>query len=314
MMGFAQGIDICYGSTKNDRNVVFFQDGTYRDYRIGGIIEEIARDEVVSMLTDGVKEIVDLITIDTETDPIEKCHSQICESFEKLSAPTAGAICQSSFYEAFLHESIQPKKGTNSKNGVFAKECFDYYLDQFSTFAGFVEAIALRNSGCCDEDVHEIVELFERWAEGYGEDFPGYKDVFQKDDVVTIGAHRVMDWLPLLLLEYSRIKKHGKGIKFCENCGRIFVPQNRSDTIYCDNPSPQNPKRSCREIGAQMRRKKKRNIDDIEREHHNKICKLHNMVRRAKNRGDRTDLIAYYREKIDAEMLKYEGMKARNSK
>lgn len=40
-------------------------------------------------------------------------------------------------------------------------------------------------------------------------------------------------------------------IKRCKNCGRFFTPLNRSDEIYCNNPSPQDPGRSCKEYGTQ---------------------------------------------------------------
>ena len=42
-------------------------------------------------------------------------------------------------------------------------------------------------------------------------------------------------------------------IKKCANCGRLFVPRNRSDTIYCDYPSPQDPKKTCKKYGAEKK-------------------------------------------------------------
>jgi hypothetical protein len=43
----------------------------------------------------------------------------------------------------------------------------------------------------------------------------------------------------------------GYTIKKCSNCGKYFVPFNRSDTIYCDRPSPQDSNRTCKEYGAE---------------------------------------------------------------
>ncbi|NLB80496.1 MAG: hypothetical protein GX800_02515, partial [Clostridiaceae bacterium] len=40
-------------------------------------------------------------------------------------------------------------------------------------------------------------------------------------------------------------------IKKCGNCGKYFIPYNRADTIYCDNISPQDDKRTCKEYGSQ---------------------------------------------------------------
>ncbi|MDD3199349.1 MAG: DUF6076 domain-containing protein [Eubacteriales bacterium] len=40
-------------------------------------------------------------------------------------------------------------------------------------------------------------------------------------------------------------------IKKCANCGKWFVPLGRSDTLYCDRPSPQDSNRSCKEYGTE---------------------------------------------------------------
>lgn len=39
-------------------------------------------------------------------------------------------------------------------------------------------------------------------------------------------------------------------LKICANCGKYFYPENRSDTIYCNNISPQDEKKTCKEYGA----------------------------------------------------------------
>lgn len=35
----------------------------------------------------------------------------------------------------------------------------------------------------------------------------------------------------------------------CANCGKMFIPRSRSDEIYCDNPSPKNPAKTCKQYG-----------------------------------------------------------------
>ena len=60
-----------------------------------------------------------------------------------------------------------------------------------------------------------------------------------------------------------------KGVEFvkCANCGRYFVPDGRSDQIYCNYPSPQNKEKTCREIGAQITRANKEKNDVVTREY-----------------------------------------------
>lgn len=40
-------------------------------------------------------------------------------------------------------------------------------------------------------------------------------------------------------------------VKKCSLCGKYFVPLNRSDTLYCDRPSPNDPCKSCKEYASQ---------------------------------------------------------------
>jgi hypothetical protein len=49
---------------------------------------------------------------------------------------------------------------------------------------------------------------------------------------------------------YKAIENYRTGcnivkVKRCQNCGRYFIVTGRSDTVYCDYPSPQNPKYNC---------------------------------------------------------------------
>ena len=52
------------------------------------------------------------------------------------------------------------------------------------------------------------------------------------------------------LLELLRIKNSRECI--CKNCGKTFTEYSRIDKCYCDNPSPQNPKYTCAEIGPKL--------------------------------------------------------------
>ena len=54
----------------------------------------------------------------------------------------------------------------------------------------------------------------------------------------------------VLAASLLEITRSGKIIRKCQNCGRYFVPENRSDTLYCDNPSPLDSTRTCKEYGS----------------------------------------------------------------
>ena len=39
-------------------------------------------------------------------------------------------------------------------------------------------------------------------------------------------------------------------ISKCKNCGKYFVPEKRSDTLYCDRAAPQDGSKTCKQYGA----------------------------------------------------------------
>lgn len=79
----------------------------------------------------------------------------------------------------------------------------------------------------------------------------------------TIGSS-----LSLLLFELAHIldenDKNDNVVKIqkCKNCGNYFVINGRSDSKYCDYPSPQNRNKSCKEIGAQIAMSEKLKNDE----------------------------------------------------
>jgi hypothetical protein len=55
----------------------------------------------------------------------------------------------------------------------------------------------------------------------------------------------------MLAFEMCNIMNQETVIKKCANCGNWFVPFNRSDEIYCDNPAPQDKSKTCKKYGAE---------------------------------------------------------------
>ena len=51
-----------------------------------------------------------------------------------------------------------------------------------------------------------------------------------------------------ILFEVHNLINSGDTIKLCKNCGKLFVPL-RSDALYCDNISPQDNQKTCKEYG-----------------------------------------------------------------
>ena len=73
--------------------------------------------------------------------------------------------------------------------------------------------------------------------------------------------------MSLLTFEFAHWLDKGVSFVKCANCGRYFVPDGRSDQIYCTYPSPQNKEKTCREVGAQVTRANKEKTDVVTREY-----------------------------------------------
>lgn len=83
--------------------------------------------------------------------------------------------------------------------------------------------------------------------------------------------------MSLLAFEAAHcMDSHARFVK-CANCNEYFVNEGRSDAIYCNNPSPQNPEKTCREIGAQVTRANKEK-NDVATKEYRKVYMKYKMI------------------------------------
>ncbi|NLB35885.1 MAG: hypothetical protein GX824_01030 [Clostridiales bacterium] len=82
---------------------------------------------------------------------------------------------------------------------------------------------------------------------------------------------------------FKALLQNSHFVKKCENCGKYFVPYNRSDTIYCDRKSPQDPERTCKEYGTQRLWYDKMQGDEALKLYRNVYSAKRMMVRRNPN-------------------------------
>lgn len=67
----------------------------------------------------------------------------------------------------------------------------------------------------------------------------------------------------IIVCSILELARQGKTVKKCQNCGKYFIPTKRSDTLYCDNPSPMAPEMTCKEYGARRLWYEKQKEDDL---------------------------------------------------
>lgn len=75
-----------------------------------------------------------------------------------------------------------------------------------------------------------------------------HTEIKQRYIYKNITTPRFSQIAAISLMELARA---GKVIRKCKNCGQYFIPENRSDTLYCNNPSPADPTKTCKEYGSQ---------------------------------------------------------------
>ena len=90
--------------------------------------------------------------------------------------------------------------------------------------------------------------------------------VLGKEFPNLIGAEA--DLFALVMLRYELVQTlvMGIGFKRCENCGMLFVPSGRSDTLYCDFRA-KGETQPCNKIGANRKAKEKVAKDPVLQEH-----------------------------------------------
>lgn len=73
--------------------------------------------------------------------------------------------------------------------------------------------------------------------------------------------------ISLLLFEMAHSINTETKIVKCKNCGHYFVPEGRSDSLYCSFPLHDNKEKTCKDVGAQITRANKEKTDAATKEY-----------------------------------------------
>jgi len=107
------------------------------------------------------------------------------------------------------------------------------------------------NGGWCVDDLDEIYDTFLHGFDPNAIDSNCY--LFGPDDRLQAIA----------MVSFNELAIRGKTIRQCKNCGKYFIPSKRSDTLYCDNPSPEAPEMTCKEYGTRRLWYEKQKEDEL---------------------------------------------------
>lgn len=71
----------------------------------------------------------------------------------------------------------------------------------------------------------------------------------------------------LLIFDMAHAINTETNIVKCKNCGHYFVPEGRSDAVYCSYPLRENKEKTCKDVGAQVTRANKEKNDAVTKEY-----------------------------------------------
>ena len=93
-------------------------------------------------------------------------------------------------------------------------------------------------------------------------------------------------------------------VRKCQNCGEYFYPSYKSNEVYCDSISPQNPLKTCKEYAPNAKYRKVIKGDPIKaihttisQKHRMRIFRSKNDEVKAKNKNFYDNYMKQYKEK-----------------
>lgn len=122
----------------------------------------------------------------------------------------------------------------------------------------------------------------------YGENFDFQRFTFRIINIDNSfrSIYTIQSSMSLALFEIAHTLDSNTSLVKCKNCGNYFVPARRSDTMYCEYPSPQQSGKTCKEIGAQVTRANKEKNDVTTRQYRKVYMRTKMSARRNPNSSE----------------------------
>ena len=119
-------------------------------------------------------------------------------------------------------------------------------------------AIELNNLGGKDKNKYIIYQEICKYI------------IASKEKYFMYGSYSFSSFSDVFKFLLSEMIKNNCKIKICNNCGKYFVPIKRSNTLYCNNVSPQDDTKTCGEY--------RKYIDYLKRTQNDEATKLYKQI------------------------------------
>ena len=91
----------------------------------------------------------------------------------------------------------------------------------------------------------------------------GMIDPNDKEKLIMVETCEFHNAQSVIQYDFFKAVQYGRAPFRCHNCGLFFLSTDSYKTFYCNEKSPENPNRTCRQIGAKNKHKEKAENDPI---------------------------------------------------
>ncbi len=280
------GLEIYFNNDAKSPNLVFDEDeNTSYKYYAGHMLLEMLNDEVVDIYIERVKRMI--ISYPRAKEVIDAENIADCLNWLFVATyddyPAASALFRRIMYDTVSDCITEYDSFSGVTVEKFYNFCYEKYLYELEKFYFYLDAIVANAKGDIDESQRKCLEQLELYATEIYDSYTKNCRVKYGENGIERTTIPITTWHELLLFEYCRLKKENKAIKICQHCGKVFIPDNRTNiTIYCNGVSPEDSSKTCREVGPYYKRVEKRNNDPELKEYHNITSKLYMRIQRAR--------------------------------
>lgn len=141
----------------------------------------------------------------------------------------------------------------DNKNGLNSKKRMAAYGEAFGISDLFEYSIDILNSSEAEDNSYNkrVTELNNQKSANHidaEEAFRQYCNLNQEYEIPIVEDKFFNSFSDMIKYLLFKMVKCDCCVKTCKNCGKYFVP-NRADALYCDNISPQEKIKTCKEYG-----------------------------------------------------------------
>ena len=111
-------------------------------------------------------------------------------------------------------------------------------------------------------------------------------DLKKKKNLLYLKAYDIISLQDFFNVYLDYFINNSFVLRKCRNCGKYFIPSSRSDSKYCNNVSPQNPSKTCRDIGSKLFYKDKRDSNPVTKAY----STARNTISKRVSRCDKNDI------------------------